>query len=199
MQKTHTRRLVQLALFTALELIFCFTPLGSIPITPGIVVTLAHIPALIAAIALGYKAATFIGAVMGISSLIVWSFMPPNPATAFVFSPFTSLGETKGNFMSLVICIVPRVLFPILAVFLYRLFKKKMRLSLAAGLSSAIATLAHTVMVLGLIYLSFHNYPGIGNSFIPFIIAWAGVNAIVEIISAAIVSAALAVPLSKIN
>ena len=59
---------VQIALFTSIELIFCFTVLGSIPISPGIVATLAHIPAIIVALTLGKKPAAFRGTVMGISS-----------------------------------------------------------------------------------------------------------------------------------
>ena len=93
MNRKKTLFWIQMSLFTAIEVLFCFTVLGSIPISPGIVATLAHIPAIIVALTLGKRAGAFIGAVMGICSLIVWTFMPPNPAVAFAFSPFVPNGN----------------------------------------------------------------------------------------------------------
>ncbi len=45
-KKLSIRTMTLLAIFTAIEVIFCFTPLGSLPLGPGIVATLAHILAL---------------------------------------------------------------------------------------------------------------------------------------------------------
>lgn len=186
---------VQLSLFTAIELIFCFTFLGSIPITLGIVATLAHIPAIIAALALGKKAGLFIGAVMGISSLIIWTYTPPNPAVAFAFTPFTP----NGNILSLLICIVPRALFPVITALLFDVLKKRIRLIPAAAVSAVTGTIFHSVLVLSSIYFVFRNHPTVGGDYVNFIVAWGGLNALLEFVTAGIISAAVIVPLSKIN
>lgn len=79
--------LAQFALLLAIELIFCFTPLGSIPIVPGLVVaTLAMVPVVITAILLGTGAGAAMGFVAGLCSFLVWSFITPAP-TSFVFTP----------------------------------------------------------------------------------------------------------------
>jgi uncharacterized membrane protein len=136
--------LVQLSLFVAIELIFCFfKPLGSIPITPGIVATLAHIPALIAALALGVYAAGFVGFVMGISSFIVWTFMPSMPAAAFAFTPFAPY----GNIFSLIICILPRAAFPVITALIHGRLKNRVKLPVSAAISAAAGTFMHSFLV----------------------------------------------------
>lgn len=187
--------MVQLALFTAIEVIFCFTPLGSLPISPGIVATLAHIPALVAALSLGKWAGLFMGGVMGICAQIYWNTIGIAAPTAFVFTPFVE----GGTFMSLVICIVPRVIFPFLAALIYNALKSKVKAVPAAAIASISGSIIHSVMVLGLIYISFYNKAYIGNDFIAFIIGWAGVNALVEFAVAGVVCSALVVPLNKVN
>lgn len=187
--------MVQLALFTAIEVIFCFTPLGSLPISPGIVATLAHIPALVAALTLGKWAGLYMGGVMGICAQIYWNTIGIAAPTAFVFTPFAE----GGNIMSLVICIVPRVIFPFLAALIYDGLKGKIKAVPAAAVASVLGSAIHSALVLGLIYISFYGNAVVGSDFVAFIIAWAGVNAIIEIAIAGVVCSALVVPLNKVN
>jgi len=191
----RTLWIAQVSIFAAVELIFCFTPLGSLPITPGIVATLAHLPAIVAALALGYSAAAVLGAVMGFSALIVWTFMPPNPVISFVFSP----AYPGGNIFSALISVVPRVLFPLVTVYLYRLSRKKLPLIPSAVIGATGGTLAHSVMVLSSIYLAFRGNEVVGGDFINFVIVWGGVNALMEIIVAIIAAAGIIIPISKLN
>lgn len=193
--KKRVLLLVQLALFTAIEVVFCFTPLGSLPITPAIVATLAHIPALVAAFALGKWAALYMGGVMGICSFIWWNTIGIAYPTAFVFTPFAA----NGTFMSVVICIVPRVVFPFLAALIYEALKGRLKTVPAAAIASVAGTLIHSILVLGMIYISFYDSSAVGNDFIAFIIAWAGLNAVAEIIAAGVICSALVVPLDKVN
>jgi uncharacterized membrane protein len=186
---------VQMSLFTAIELLFCFTVLGSIPIGPGIVATLAHIPGIIAALTLGKKAGAFIGTVMGISSLIVWTFMPPNAAVAFAFSPFMP----NGNVWSLLICLLPRIIFPVFVAWLFETLKKRSSLVLSATVAAAAGTFIHSFLVLSGIYLAFSGSEVVGGNYTTFLIAWGGLNAIIEIITAAVIAGAVIVPLSKVN
>lgn len=132
-----------------------FTPLGSLPVGP-LVATLAHVPVIIAAISLGLGAGAGLGFAAGLFSFIVWTFMPPNPALAFVFTPFYSFGEFHGNFWSLVICFVPRVLIGVFAALVYRGMARVCRAdAVNMGVAAVAGTLANTLLVLGGIYLAF--------------------------------------------
>lgn len=147
--------MVQFSLLLAIEAIFCFTPLGSVPIGP-IVATLAMVPVVITAILLGTKAGTFMGFFAGLFSFIVWTFMTPSPVVAFVFTPFYSLGPVQGNFWSLVICFVPRILVGTVTGLCYNALKdKKIKDIFVYGFSALLGSLTNTVLVLGGIYLFF--------------------------------------------
>jgi uncharacterized membrane protein len=103
--------LVQFSILTAIEAIFCFTPLSSLPAIGPIVATLMMIPVIITAILLGTNAGTVMGFIAGLFSFLVWTFMTPSPLVAFIFTPFYSLGEFQGNIGSLIIAL-SRVLYP---------------------------------------------------------------------------------------
>lgn len=188
--------LTQLAIFTAIEVIFCFTPLGSIPITGGgIVATLAHIPALVVAVTLGKLPALYMGAAMGVCSLIWWSTIGVVQPSAFAFTPFA----INGNIWSLIICIVPRILLPFIAAVIFDFLKSKIKTIPAAAVAGAVASFLHSAMVLGLIFICFYNNTAVGNDFVTFIVVWGGVNAILEIAMGAIFAAALVIPLNKVK
>ena len=195
MNRQKTLFWVQLSLFTAIELLFCFTVLGSLPIGPGIVATLAHIPALVAALVLGKKAGAFMGIVMGISSLVVWTFMPPNAVVAFAFSPFMP----NGNVWSLAICLIPRFIFPVFAAWLFEKLNRRTGQIVSTSVAAGAGTLLHSLLVLSGIWLAFHNNAVVGGSYTVFIVSWGGLNAVMEIVIAVVVMGALIVPLSRFN
>lgn len=148
--------ITQFGILLAIEAIVCFTPLGSLPAIGPIVATLSHIPVIIAAIALGTGAGAAMGFFFGLFSFIVWTFMPPLPISAFVFTPFYSVGEFRGNFLSLIICFVPRILIGVVAgasyKFFGRIFKKDI---LPCAISGVLGSMTNTLLVLGGIYLFF--------------------------------------------
>jgi len=152
---------VQFAILLGLEAIFCFVPiLGSIPFTPLVVATTAMLPVIITALLLGTAAGAFMGFFAGVFSFIVWTFTPPNPMIAFLFSPFYSLGEIQGNFFSLLICFVPRILIGVSSGLLYAALKNVMDKNKTAGVISyalcgIAGSLANTVFVLAGWYLFF--------------------------------------------
>lgn len=157
--KNTTLFLVQFGILLAVEAIFCFTPLGSLPALGPIVATLAMIPVVITALLLGTKAGTLMGGFAGLFSFIVWTFMPPSPIVAFVFTPFYSLGEFSGNIGSLLICFVPRILVGTVAGVTYKGLSKKMpkKNVLCFSLSAALGSLTNTFGVMGGIWLFFGN------------------------------------------
>lgn len=146
------QRLTLIAFFSAIECILAFTPIGYIPIGP-LNITTMHIPVILASIVLGWKEGTWMGFVFGMTSFIRHTFMPG--ITSFVFSPFITVSNISGNFSSVLICFVPRIMLGGLPGILFALFKKHMPGSIAAGISAAFATLIHTVAVLGGIYIFF--------------------------------------------
>lgn len=153
-RRKQTLFLTQFSLLLAIEAIICFTPLGSIPIGP-LVATLMHVPVIITAINLGVGAGSAMGFFAGLFSFIYWSFIAPGPL-AFVFTPFYA----PGNFYSLLICFVPRILIGTVAGLVFKLvhhFAAKNRVAdvLSYILAGAFGSLANTVLVLGGIYVFF--------------------------------------------
>lgn len=69
MKKTDTKSLVLLGLLSGIVILFCFTPIGSIPIGP-LSITLNIIPIAIAAIALGPIGGLIVGSVFGLFSFL---------------------------------------------------------------------------------------------------------------------------------
>ena len=156
-KRVDTGLFVKLSLLFALEIIVAFTPLGSLPLFgTSIVATTAHLPVIVAAVLLGRKAGLFMGTVFGVLSFIVWSFYTPSPAIAFAFTPVYPIpGTDSGSFLSLIVVIVPRVLLGLITAELYSLFKKLNLGNIACPLACILATVLHTVMVLGSIYIFF--------------------------------------------
>jgi uncharacterized membrane protein len=156
-QSKRTLFLTQFSVLLAIEIIFCFTPLGSLPIG-AIVATLAGIPVVCCAILLGTGAGALMGLLAGIFSLIIWTFNPPQPPLAFLYSPFYAAGEIRGNFWSLVISIFPRVMIGVCAGFFYRIFTKIFKNksnTVSYVIGGVLGSLANTFFTLGLIYLVF--------------------------------------------
>lgn len=151
-----TVRLAQFAMMLAIEAIVCFTPLGSLPAVGPVVATLGMIPVIITSVVMGTGAGTLMGAFTGLFSFLVWTFMPPNPLFAFVFTPAYSIGNTRGSYWSLVICFVPRILVGTVTGLCLNLFTKlKWKNGLAYSLSGTLGSLVNTLLVLGGIYLFF--------------------------------------------
>lgn len=145
-----TSNLTKFAIILAIEAIFCFTPLGSLPALGPIVMTLAMIPVIITGITMGVKYASLMGFFAGLFSFIVWTFMPPNPVVAFVFSPFYSFNGISGNFYSLIICFIPRILcgtITAISCALLKNAKATIRYGISGFVGSMINTLGVTLMI----------------------------------------------------
>ncbi|MDR0294406.1 MAG: ECF transporter S component [Oscillospiraceae bacterium] len=201
-QSSRIRSLTQFSILLAIEAVFCFTPLGSIPIGP-MVATLMYVPVIIAAILLGTRSGAAMGFFSGLFSFIVWTFMPPSPL-AFVFTPFYSVGDLRGNGWSLVICFVPRVMVGVAAGALYKLFeKRKIRPVISCALSGVLGGLTATVLVLGGIYVFFGQPYASANdiaysALLGALAVVAATNGLLEAAIAGIVGAGVCVPLKKI-
>lgn len=141
-----------LALMSAILVMMMVTPLGYIPI--GVLrITTMHIPVLITAMVLGKKEGMLMGALFGISSVIINTLQPT--ITSFVFSPFITVGTVNGNGYSLIIAILPRILLGWSSGMIYELLVTYKNETFRIVISALIGTLMNTLLVLGGIYLFF--------------------------------------------
>lgn len=182
---TLTKKLKLCFLF-ALEIIFCFTPLGSIPISV-VVATLSMVPVIICGIVIGKNSGLFMGFTFGLFSFIYWTFIMPNHPTAFLFTPFSQFTEYKGGIGSLIICFAPRILAGALPgiIMTLKISNEQIKMIIA----SIVGSLTNTIFVLLFIFIFYGNeYITImGNSIIQIIKATVLVNGLAECIVCAII------------
>ena len=193
----------QLTVFSAIILLLAFTPfVGYIPL--GFTrATIVHIPVIIGSIVLGPKKGAFLGTLFGFTSLIMATFQPT--VTSFVFSPFYSVGGINGNFFSLIICFVPRILVGIIPfyVFLFldrRLNSKKRGQFISLSIAGIAGSLTNTLLVMNLIYFFFKDSFALVNhvevsALYRLILSLIGINGIPEAIVAAILATLITTPL----
>ena len=139
---------IKVCLMIAILAIFCFTPLGSIPIGP-IVATTAMIPVIIASLKKKKKTGMIVGFVFGLFSFIYWTFILPAFPTAFLFTPFAESAGYKGNVGSLIICFLPRILIGLTPIMVSKAFKKSI---IGDILGSIVGSLTNTVLVITFIF-----------------------------------------------
>ncbi|MGL4336154.1 MAG: ECF transporter S component [Turicibacter sp.] len=203
----QTLSMVQLSLLGALICIMAFTPfLGYIPL--GVTrATIIHIPVIIGAIILGPKKGAILGALFGLTSLIMNTFSPT--ITSFVFSPFYSLGDVSGNALSLVICFVPRILVGVVPYYVYHGLSKfsakfKGGKSTALVVAGVLGSLTNTLLVMNFIYLFFgESYAKAKdvdfNVLYGVILSIIGVNGVPEAILAGILTLAITKAILKVG
>ncbi len=146
---------VKLSLLTAIIFLLAFVPgLGYIPIGPTRATTI-HIPVIIGSILLGPKKGAILGFFFGLTSLIINTVTPT--ITSFVFSPFFSSSFGDGNFFSLVICFVPRILIGIVPYYAHKALKFIKNNSISLAISAVLGSLVNTLLVMNLIFFCFKD------------------------------------------
>lgn len=197
----NTKSLALLGVLLAIEIILNFTPLGLIPLGFMNATTL-HIPVIIGAIFLGPIGGGILGAAFGILSVITNTIRPN--ITSFVFSPFITMSNTSGNFTSLIIAIVPRILIGVVAYYVYKWVSKKCKSKVTAYSLAALAgSLTNTILVMGGIYVFFGSAYAAAKglafeALFGVILSVVGMNGVPEAIVAAIVVSTICKVLSQI-
>lgn len=150
-KKLETRYMATLAMLSGLLLVMGMTGIGFIPL-PVIKATTMHIPVILGAILLGPGAGAALGAVFGLCS--IWANTTTPGLLSFAFSPFMTAEGLLGVAKSLWIALGCRILFGLVAGWLWKLIKKIVKQDyVALPVTAAIATIFHTVFVMGSIYL----------------------------------------------
>lgn len=197
----NTKSLALLGVLLAIEMVLNFTPLGLIPLGFMNATTL-HIPVIIGAIFLGPVGGGILGAAFGILSVITNTIRPN--VTSFVFSPFITMSNTSGNFSSLLIAIVPRILIGVVAYYVYAGVSKRFKNKIAAYALAALAgSLTNTILVMSGIYIFFGPaYAAAKNlafeALFGIILSVVGINGLPEAIVAAIVVSTICKVLSQV-
>lgn len=151
---------------------------GFIRITGGIEITIIHIPVIIGGIFGGKRVAITLGAIFGVGSLLAALIY------GGIFAPF---------FYNPLVSVLPRILFGYFIYLFYTNINKLVKNAyISMVLSMGLSTLAHSIMVLTMLYLfSFNSavyleYFG-SSTVIEFMLIILGLNAVIEITLAVLV------------
>ena len=192
-RKERTKRLVMLALLAAVLFLMAFTPLGYLRIGP-LSITFNTIPVAIGAIALGPVCGAILGAVFGLTSVmggsaLVMTLMSINPILAGIM------------------CFVPRILEGLLAGFIAKGFNKtKIAKPISYGATGLLTAFMNTLFFMSALVILFGGTEFVqdkwtalapGQNVIVFICMFVGINAVVEMVSTAVVSSAVSFALYK--
>lgn len=201
-----TFRMVLTALFMAIVIIMAFVPnLGYINLVL-IKATLIHVPVIIGSIVLGPQMGAVLGLTFGLTSLINNSISPS--VLSFAFSPFYSVGGIGGNFFSIIICFVPRILVGVVPYYVYKglmaLMKKfKARQMVVLPIACVLGSFTNTLLVMNMIYIFFKDEFATAKSIAvevvyDTILGIIAVNGIPEAIVAVIIGTSISIILLKL-
>ena len=180
--KTNTKTIVTLGVLTAIELVFLLTPIGTIPIGP-LSISLGMIPVAVAAIACGPLGGFVLGSVFGIMSFL----------QCFGIGVPSGMGAILAGinpFLAFIQRYVPRALDGFLLGLIYQGVAKWNRHA-ACFVTGFCAAFLNTVFFMGALVLLFGNTEYVqglmdGRNVIAFIVAFVGINAVVEMISSTV-------------
>lgn len=182
----NTKTLVIYALLTAIIVIMSFTPLGYFR-TGTIEITLLTIPVIIGAIILGPVAGAFMGGIFGITSFI----------QCFGLSPFGTMLLGINPVFTFIVCFFPRVLMGWLCGVIFKALKGKSADFVSFSVASLSGALLNTVLFMTALMLSFGRTEFIqslnpeGLSVVSFVIAFVGINGLIEAVTCFIVGTAI--------
>ncbi len=150
-KKRDTRYMATLAMLCGVLLVMGMTGIGFIPF-PVIKATTMHIPVILGAVLLGPAAGGVLGGLFGLCSIWVNTTTPG--LLSFAFSPFMTNEGLIGAVKSIWIALGCRILFGVLAGWLWKLAQKIFRQDyIALPVTAAISAICHTLLVMGSIYV----------------------------------------------
>ena len=205
MKNRKTLRMTELALFTALVILMSFTPLGYFR-TAGLEITLLCIPVAVGAAVLGKRAGAFLGGVFGVTSFI---------QCLTGLSPFGAMLLSINWLGAFMTCVPTRVLAGFIAGLLADLILRRKaaddsaeltkKTESAASLAASLGMpLLNTLLFMGTLIAFFWKSDYIqgfaaGMNILPFVIAFVGVNGLVEVISCLVVGTAVSMALFAVR
>lgn len=178
--------LTELSILAAIIIIMAFTPLGFLKV--GLIeITFITIPVVIGAIVLGPVAGGILGGIFGIASFI----------QCFGMSAFGSALLGINPILTLIICLIPRVLMGFLTGLIFKALSKidktKMVSFGAASLSGALLNTIFFVVTLILLFgrTSYIQEMQAGKNVFAFMVAFVGINGLVEALATFVAGTAI--------
>ena len=189
-RKRKALHITQNAILAAIIVLMAFTPIGYLQI--GVVkMTFIMIPVAVGAITLGEKSGAFLGLVFGITSF----------AQCFGLDVFGTTLLGINPVYTLIMCIAPRVLMGYLCGASYKLIARKKK-KFALVFASFLAPVLNTVFFMSLLLLFFGESDYImgirnGAELWPFLVAFVGLNGVMEIVTTTIIAPPVASVIKK--
>lgn len=195
MKDSRILKMVQMTILIAVVLLMSFTPLGYLK-TVGLEISLLTIPVVVGSMVLGPAAGGVLGAVFGLTSF--WR--------CFGMDAFGTVLLNINPFLTFLVCVPTRVLTGILTGLLfraaYRLDKTRTVSYFAGGLTGA---LLNTLLFMGTLMLGFWHTEYIqeindglgGLGAIGFLLAFVGLNGLVEAVACCLAGGAISKAVSK--
>ena len=191
-RKAKTLMLTQNAVLASIVVLMAFTPLGYLKLGVAVEMTFIMIPVAVGAITLGEKSGAFLGLVFGISSFI----------QCFGLSPFGAALLAINPLYTFIMCLVPRVLMGYLCGVIYKLLCK-VKKGVAVVVASFCAPVINTALFMTSLIVLFGKTDfvmglraGTDNIW-AFMIAFVGINGLLEIIGTTLISPSVALAVQK--
>ena len=192
--KFTTSQLTILGLMSGILFLMAYTPLGYLNIGP-LAVTFNVIPVAICAVVLGPTGGAVAGAVFGLTSFL----------QAMGIGGTSALGAALfqiNPFLSAVQCFVPRILDGLLIGYIFRGMRRKTNVYVSCAVTGFFSAFLNTLFFMTALVVMFGNTEVIqnlmgGRNVIIGCCMMVGVNAISEMVSSTIITAAVGTALSK--
>ena len=192
-KKRTPAKLTLMAMLVAVLVVLAYV---NIPMPMGLSITFNMIPVAIAAMAMGIPGGAGIGAAFGLISFL----------QCFGICGYSGMGAalvTVSPFMMFVQRFVSRVLVGVLAALVYKgMNRTKAPLAVRGAVTGFAAAFCNTLFFMSLLVLLFGNTEYIqnqmaGRSVLTYLVTSVGINAVVEMTVAAIVTGAIGAALRK--
>lgn len=192
--KFTTSQLTILGLMAGILFLMAYTPLGYLNIGP-LAVTFNVIPVAICAVVLGPTGGAVAGAVFGLTSFL----------QAMGLGGTSALGAALfqiNPFLSAVQCFVPRILDGLLIGYIFRGMRRKTNVYVSCAVTGFFSAFLNTLFFMSALIVMFGNTEVVqnlmgGRNVIIGCCLMVGVNAICEMVSSTILTAAVGTALSK--
>ena len=192
--KFTTSQLTILGLMSGILFLMAYTPLGYLNIGP-LAVTFNVIPVAICAVVLGPTGGAVAGAVFGLTSYqqaMGIAATTAQRAAIFQINPF----------LSAVQCFVPRILDGLLIGYIFRGMRRKTNVYVSCAVTGFFSAFLNTLFFMSALIVMFGNTEVVqnlmgGRNVIIGCCLMVGVNAICEMVSSTILTAAVGTALSK--
>lgn len=136
--REQIRKMVVVSMLAGISIFLGVSGLGFVTL-PAFKLTIMHIPVIIGGIIEGPVVGALVGLIFGLFSM---------------YQNFTAPGPTSFIFWNPIVALVPRVLVGVVAFYIYKILKNKIKnQKLSIGIAAIAATLVNTVGVLGFTYI----------------------------------------------